>query len=253
MNKPVTEFLHKHSMRLAVTAAMLIAVMAMFTQKLCAEEKMETRLVNVSNVLSYYGFKGGKFSISGDSVVDKLPAVDQIKFGKIEGVKCIDTPEEFITAAYYSQIEVPKSARTKIEKELPRSKEGALRLASMWMKKAAIFPENAAAYSKAIEIIKQKSNVTDTEIRAYYAAAIEKEVLLLGKKYLGKWYKTEEERRALLQPIIDYMLHPTNDGLRKINAFHRSLTNDRNKYFGYTKIIDELDKGLGDKVFYIEN
>jgi len=91
-----------------------------------------------------------------------------MQFGRIEGAINIDTPEEFITAAYYSPVEISASARAAINRELPQGREGALRLGAMWLKKSAELPQNAGAYQRALSMIMQRSGVSAQEIRDYY-------------------------------------------------------------------------------------
>lgn len=209
--------------------------------------------MNISNVLNYYGFNGGKFN-SSVKIVKDLDFSDDLATGEIEGNKSIiDTPEEFITAAYYTPVQITKVAQSKIEKELPHTKDGALQLASMWMKKWAIYPENGASYQKAIDLIKQKSGVNDAEIRDYYAASAEKEIMKIGKKHLGKFYSDAELKNSVLKPIIDYMLNPTVDGLKRINKFHDSLVDNRLVFSAYGKVIDEIDTDFSSKVFLATN
>jgi len=83
----------------------------------------------------------------------------------------------------------------------------------MWLKKWAESTENAASYQKAIDIIKQKSGLNDTEIRDYYAGAIEKEILKYGKQRLGKFY-SKAELKSFLQPLINYYINPTDANLQ---------------------------------------
>lgn len=235
---------HNLAQSLLIITAASLAIMTVFTRDLWAEAKTEPRLMNISNVLSYYGFNGGKFN-SAVKIVKDLDFTDELATGEIEGNRSIiDTPEEFITAAYYTPVQITNVAKAKIEKELPHTKQGALELASMWMKKWAISPENGASYQKAIDIIKQKSNITDAEIREYYATAVEKEVMKLGEKHLSKYYSETELRNTILKPIIDYMLNPTTEGLKKIKEIKeiRSLLLDKKDiFYAYGSVMDDLD------------
>ncbi len=211
----------------------------------------EVRLMNVNSLLKYYGFKNAEFTPGAKE--NRVVLASIATFGKIEKNASIDTPEEFITAAYYSPIQISKSAQSKIEKELPHSKDGALSLASMWMKKAAIYPENASSYRKVIELIKQKSNVSDAEISQFYSAAVEKEVMRLGKKHLGKFYSDAELKNTVLKPIVDYMVNPSPKGLTNIRNFQKSLADNEKVFFAYGKVIDELDSVLGPRVYLADN
>lgn len=174
----------------------------------------EVRLMNMGNIFTAYGMPG--HFVRGHSAIRSIDVKTQLTIGKIEGAINIDTPEEFITAAYYSPIQISSKAQTAINRELPQNKEGALRLGSMWMRKIAENPENKANYYKAIDIICQKSNVTRAEINSHYAVSIEQEIFNTGKRHLGGLYSNEELRNGTLRPIINYYLDPTEANLKMI-------------------------------------
>lgn len=173
----------------------------------------EVRLMNVNNILKNYGFREGVYN-SGDSANCKFNLLTQSTYGKIEEGASIDTAEEFLTAAYYSPIKIEYKAQAVIDKELPKGKEGALKLTTMWLKKCA--EEDACdGAQKAIDIIKTKSGLNDTDIRNYFVAAIEKEALAQGKKYLGKYY-SNDELKYVVKPLIEYYMNPTKANLEKL-------------------------------------
>jgi len=181
----------------------------------------DVRLMDVNKILKSYGFKGGVYN-SGDTVNCRFNLLTQAAYGKIEEGASIDTAEEFITAVYYSPIELSASAKKSILAELPEDKTGALRVAAMWMKKRA--EEFDSGYIKAIEIIKEKSGITESEINTFFAAAIEKEVMKQGKVYLGKYYSGEKLKDAV-RPLVEYYINPTKENLEKLADAKSSTIN----------------------------
>lgn len=204
----------------------------------------EVRLMDMNNILRNYGFKEGCFYLDINTPDNKLPFIVRAQFGAIEKDACIDTAEEFVTAAYYSPISISPKAQAAIDKELPKDSEGAKRLGAMWMRKIAEYPENSANYNKAIDLICSKSNVTRTEITAYYAIAIEKLIFETGKKHLGGLYSQKELKDGGLKPIVDYYLNPTEDNLNKI-ALTAKESRDRKKYFD---VLVNLNEPLSTRV-----
>ena len=180
----------------------------------------EIRLMNTTNVLRNYGFENGEFSV-GKAPIYKLPFKTRVEYGKIEEGASVDTQEEFLTAAYYSPIKIEYKAQAAIDKELPKGREGALKLAVMWLKKYAEYSNQENSNTrydsalKGVEAVKKNSNLTDAEIRQYFTAYIEKEAFELGKKNLGAYY-SNAELKSVVHPIVDYYLNPTKDNLRKL-------------------------------------
>jgi len=200
--------------------------------------------MNISNILNNYGFKGGSFTKAAGIVTD-LELEDVTNSSNIEGNKnLIDTPEEFITAAYYSPIQISSKAQTAIDKELPKGKEGAFRLASMWLRKSAENPANKAGYMNALNIIMTRSNISIDEITDYYAKSIEKEIMAKGQKTMGGLYSKDELKNSVLKPLLDYYLNPTDANLNMV-AMTANKTKDAAKY---VDIIIALSPELAHKV-----
>ncbi len=209
----------------------------------------EVRLVDTGRVLSAHGFKDGRFDPGADPIAI-IDVKSHQNFGSIEKTASfLDTAEEFITAAYYSPIQVPASARAAIDRELPRGKEGALRLGSMWLRKTAEHPENKAGYRKALDLIASKSSVTMNEINTYYAGAIEKEILAKGRSRLGRFYSYNELKNTVLRPVVEYYINPTEENLRRMAVAANSSKN----IYDYILFVGDLNSDLGAKVNALTN
>ena len=104
-----------------------------------AEEPRLWGQADTTNVLTYYGFKNGNFSVKNDHV-QMLNITDENNMGNIEKSSALDTAEEFLTAAYFTPVDIKPSAKARIEKHLPKTKEGVLKLCNLWKLKMA---ENA--------------------------------------------------------------------------------------------------------------
>ena len=165
----------------------------------------EVRLMNTTNILRNYGFKNGNFDSTADVALET--AIDaNVKYGSIEEDDFIDTTEEFLTATYYSPIKITPKAQAAIDKELPKGREGALRLGAMWLIKLAEEPENDLQYKKAIDMICAQSNVTRAEIDKYYAEAIRKKIY---ETPIDK-VLTKDEQAQVRELFLAYMLNPTD-------------------------------------------
>jgi len=226
----------KNKLILILTSALMIFCAGIYQQHLQARGS-DVRLLDVNRILKSYGFKGGEISFASNSPVHKLDFLSQMTYGAIEETGAIDTAEEFITAVYYSPIELSASAKKSILAELPEGKTGALRLAAMWLKKRA--EEDGTGYIKAIEIIKEKSGITESEINTFFAAAIEKEVMKQGKVYLGKYYSGDKLKDAV-RPLVEYYINPTKENLEKLDDAHSSVKSPS----AYIDLIREVG-GLG--------
>ena len=214
-----------------------------------AAHAADVRMPDTGKILAGYGFKGGVFDRGNEKIYEIDDNVWD-KIGEFEDDTIIDTAEEFITAAYFSPIKISYNAQKVVDAELPHNTEGALRLTAMWKKKQATHPENATAYQNVIAIIKEKANLTDDQIREYYNASIEKEVMKLGKKHLGKYYSDDELKNTVLKPIIDYMCAPTPEGLKNIKAMQKKVYESRKEVVlsKYCELISEIDPSLSDNV-----
>jgi len=199
--------------------------------------------LNANRVLSLYGFKGGNFDPSEDMVYD-IETATAGRTSDIEGNKyLIDTQEEFLTAAYYCPVEiVDATAKIEIEKELPHTKQGAIKLVAMWLKKRAENLDNSANYLKIIDMIKEKSGLTYEDAKAYYDRAITVEILKWGKKYFPN-YSEQQLEKTVLPKLIAYYQNPAEPNL--IEAVKEA---DRSESIGaYINLVSRLDPWFGDK------
>ncbi len=191
----------------------------------------EVRLMDTSSILRNYGFANGRFDIyEAMAITPEMDSRVRTSFGAIEGKANIDSAEEFISAAYYSSIQISTRAQSAIKKELPQGKEGALRLASMWLRKRAEHPENRSGYMSALNIIMNRSRISMNEITDYYAASIEKEIVAKGKRRLGDRYSERELKNTVLRPIINYYVNPTDENLKNISRFGHNFRYEMDFY-----------------------
>jgi len=207
-----------------------------------------TTIINTSRYLSYFGFTGGKYNAQA-SIVSDAEFEDTNNFTSIEGNKnSLDTPEEFITAAYFSPVQIQVtdvSLKASIEADLPHGPDGkptneaGLKLAVMWMMKRARnlaesknddgfgvidIPNYDKSYLHAIDTIKEKTGISDQEINAYYTMAIENESVriahlpvvfsrevqtVLENKPLSTYYTDDQLKKAIFRPLIKYLIAPT--------------------------------------------
>ncbi len=202
----------------------------------------DARLVDNQKVLIHYGFKNGLFNLKDDSndVVFDLWDID-VGIEKTEGdPDFMDTFEEFFTIIYYSPIEITDpTAKAEIEKEIPHTKEGAMKLVAMWLKKRAENLTNSENYLKVIEMIKQKSGISDVEIKDYYDRAITAEIVKWGKKYFPNY--TEADLRDKVFPkLIGYHKEPGEEKLGE--AAEYIVKNYLTKSMSYNEIIINMIK-----------
>jgi len=107
----------------------------------------------------------------------------EMDYGEIEKKANIDTPEEFLTATYFSPIKIDRTKETQINMILPRNKEGALKLCAMWLKKRAEnlidihdkkpeVKDYTQNYSEVIEKIIRKTGISNSDVNIFFAKAI---------------------------------------------------------------------------------
>ena len=94
----------------------------------------------------------------------------------------------------------------------------------MWLLKTAEYPENAGKYRDAIGIIKQKAGekygvqLTDSEIRTYYADAIKKKVYETPIRLL-----TKDEQDRVRELLMAYLLEPTEKNAYNFRNFVQGI------------------------------
>ena len=184
-------------MHLKITKTLAVAV---FCLTLLATqsfgEKDETRMIDKVKLFNTMGFKKGFSPI--EKIVSNATMNDENGITTIEGdADLIDTPEEFVTALYYSPIEIKDiSIRKALQKELPQGKEGALRLCAMWLEKAVAtrFGNQTNEekkklidnYDLIIKTLIKKQKLSQTEVDKYYKTAVVKQIDELVDEEFGK-------------------------------------------------------------------
>jgi hypothetical protein len=155
---------------------------ALILLALAASAQGSAPMFDTITYLGYYGFKGGQFN-SKESIVSDAEFEDTNNFFAIEGNKdSLDTPEEFITATYFSPVQIQNiSYVKKIETELPHNdpKTAGLKLGAMWYKKMVELqfadPSNTqqvANYKLAINTICTRTGVTLDAVKNFYNSGI---------------------------------------------------------------------------------
>lgn len=182
-----------------------------------------------------------------DDFSDNIPREHRIKAARIERYAAVvDTIRELVTLDYISpvKISISQAARNVISKEIPSGSEGAKRVGSLWMRRIAEDPSNSGKYTRAIRDICETSGVSYTDIRSYYAIAMEKLVFATGKKHLRGLYSNAELKNGILRPIINYYLNPTEANFNKVaETAYRSR--DRAKY---CQVIRDLNPSISTRV-----
>ncbi|MCB1174742.1 MAG: hypothetical protein KDK39_14325 [Leptospiraceae bacterium] len=189
-------------------------------------------------------FNQGKSALKvEDALFEKYEKTEpnMVKIADLDNVtESIDSQEEFITAVYYSPIQISPAAQSAIDRELPKGKEGALKLGAMWLKKSV--DENtdstSGKYTKALAIIQEKSGVSQSEILSYYRRSITAEALALGKKHF-EGRLSEAELKKAMAPVIAYYTE-TNPSRRKLH------------YNGMVAVAKKFwDKDDGTRAFFV--
>jgi len=235
--------------RIIFIAALILALAASRTAALIAEEK--ERLADINLILTAYGcIKNGKYDY-GAYVVTKVSLLGNIDdISQIEGMRdLLDTQEEFITASYYSHANVIEEVREILETELPPGKIGGLRLASMWMKKSAEDRNNQGKYKTAITIIKERSKLSDSEIKNYFDKAIEHEGNRIAEGNLGARYPQKSIHDELTAPIVIYYREPNKkneDNLIRAGAL--LFAENKTKADGFIHTLVRLNDGFAVKI-----
>ncbi len=142
------------------------------------------QMLSVNIMLNKYGFQGGKFSASSQ-IVNDVDFMSHIEFGAIEEGASIDTPEEFITATYFSPIEVQcAQARLQIEQVLPQNNkiEAGIKLGAMWYQKMVAYQfaapagsdksEQLARYDLIMKTISERTGATRIQMVNAFRAGV---------------------------------------------------------------------------------
>lgn len=194
------------------TVAIAFIAMSLSTAPTSVTAEEEERLADISALLTVYRCMEKGTYHYGSPVVTKV-SLGEFSDGisQIKGMKnLLDTPEEFITAAYYSYMDVMNEMKVVIQKELPPGRTGALRVASMWLKKCAENRGSCEKYGAAIDLIKEKSAVSEQSIHDYFGKAIENEVRKLAAAQCPAGMTQKGVYDEICRPIIAYYNLPDN-------------------------------------------
>lgn len=136
----------------------------------------------------------------------------------------IDEIEEFITYVYFNQEKVDKKIRKVVISEFPNSKEGVLRLTSMWRKRGSEEKKMMGGCNLAIDYIKEKSQLESSDIDFHYKKVMTKKITQLLKKFYGKKFK-----KRYVSPLVKYYINPTLRNLQML-SLHAFYTKDEDAY-----------------------
>ena len=208
-------------------------------------------LADINKLITAYGcIENGKYHL-GSYVPTKVSLAGDIDdIEQIEGMKSlVGMPEESIMASYYSQQQVAIEVRSIIEKELPRGKTGALRLAAMWRKRMAEDRPGSGRYIVALAIIKEKSGLSNREIDAYYIHAMENEIRKITGEYFTSRYIENEMNSDLTLPLVAYYTNPS-DGTEEqlVKAGIKLFNENKAKAEGFVNLLIKLNHQFAIKI-----
>jgi len=141
------------------------------------------KLINKQKALKAYGFTRGIFN-KNNRIMKSIKKKIVKKIGKTEFTSKIDTAEEFLMAAFYSEIEIKNNRNKKLLiREMSTHQEGGLKLGAMWLRKRI---DTSNYYDSAIKYICKHSNVKKSEIMSYYREAMSGEIDRIVRIVLGR-------------------------------------------------------------------
>jgi len=217
-------------------------------------------LLNQIFILKSYGFTAGYYTPGNPLILKVAPNVE-LEFGRIEAETNIDTAEEFITAGWFYPFTLKSADRNGLERELPHTKSGALKLCAMWMKKRA---ENkgmveigekrrdyTSNYNEVTEKIMRVYGLSHGAVDEYYKIAVKDSILKSGNRDLGYAFSSDTLERSVLKPVIDYYLNPGRENFNKVVSARIYFTkqyfqneNDR-RISGFQSVLSGMDYRLG--------
>lgn len=216
-------------------------------------------LLNQISILKSYGFSAGYY-IPENPLTSKVDPYVELEFGRIEAEENIDTAEEFITAGWFHPFTPRPDDMTLIEREIPHTRNGALKLCAMWMKKRAenkglfIVGEKLRDYSpnytNVIEKIVSAYGLRRGAAEEYYRIAITDRILMSGGRELGYAFSRDTLEQSVLKPVIDYYIDPRRENFDRIvgaNVYfmkqYMRNENDR-RISGFLSVLSEMDFSL---------
>jgi hypothetical protein len=200
----------------------LLTALLLITPALAGEPEL-MGAAESREILSYYGFQNGSYSAGSDTNM-KIDLENHAKFGVIEkDSSIVDTKEEFITAAYFTPVDIKPSAKARIEQHLPKTRDGVLKLCNMWKLKMAEGPGLRHKYAAAIRLVRKLAsekmgiNVSQQAVDNHYARSVENK--LQGLYNTIRELNDEEGVRLTKQ----YLLNPSESN-------KKALIDRKNKY-----------------------
>jgi hypothetical protein len=216
-------------------------------------------LVNQVSILKSYGFTAGYFIPRNPLTMHVDPGVE-LEFGRIEAEETIDTAEEFITAGWFHPFTRCPGDTGGIERELPHTRDGAMKLCAMWMKKRAENRGLALIGEKRRDYYTNYSDVIDKIINSrglqrgaaeeYYKIAITDRILRFGDRELGYAFSMDTLERSVLKPLIEYYLNPRREAFDKIVgarvyfARHYAENENDRRISGFLSVLSGIDFSL---------
>ena len=172
-------------------------------------------LANHRAILDAFNLTEKSFVLFQNLVVN-VQLVDHFKAARVEGSpRKIDSPEEFITAAFFTAVPLPKKTMSVLQRELPYSDVGALRLYSLWKRKMAVAPKSSRKYKVIIEKISALFKLSSRDVDRFYSQALESYFMAMAKKTVGDWFDADD-LYPLIHPILSYYKNPHPDNATTI-------------------------------------
>jgi hypothetical protein len=182
-------------------------------------------------ILSYYGFQNGNFSIKNKKSAE-INFLDENNVGSIEKGGSIDTKEEFITAAYFTPVDIKPSAKARIEQHLPKTRAGVLKLCNMWKLKMAELPGHRAKYAAAIRLVRKLASekmgidVSSDAVDRYWVRAVDNKLDSLRPLIREL---NEEEKQQAVKLTRAYLLNPSESNQKALSDYKYSFDNHSGK------------------------
>lgn len=243
------------------TAAFFIIVIPIF---LLSQEDTNVHFPDSSRAMKAYGFSAGTLNTHAE-IITKLKKEVSEKVGTFELTKAIDSDEEFLTAAFYSDISVEdENSKSVLTEELSVGRNGGILLGALWLKKSV---DTGSSYEEALSYIEKKSDITRDRMESYYRAAISSEidrVTVLALKDIPKRYYDyvinendgkEGEKTNGIDLIKEYYMYPTQDNYKRLlqAVYHfgqKGLSSKRDlvRFKAFISVIDTLSSGLKKRI-----
>jgi len=211
-------------------------------------------MIDQGALLRAYGFTNGQFNTSS-SLIDTIDMDVLGSASAIEGQEFnIDSAIEFFTAARYGGVRVTPSSRRVVDRELPRGREGDLKLGAAWLEKLQRRDTSQESCNRALAFISGRSGVGVSEIRDYYRREVTRRLVAIARVEFPAGTSLPET----IQPLIDYVASFDGRGNLRVNdeALYRCLYESVRRqfgtgtgaYLGYLKTIESVNDSLRNTV-----